>query len=148
MGRIFDAPIVALYDVHSSHRTYKHSISLTNSLTNSCNSCHFAHQFAHQSCLLPYTLTNKSPHSSKVRSPIRQHPKLFVRLTAYQSSLIQELRQMSCLNLARMLATNPKARSKELDNHNNLASKMLNYPKYRANTRSLHELRQTSHGCV
>ena len=32
---------------------------------------HFAHQFAHQFYLLPYTLTNKSPHSSKVRSPIR-----------------------------------------------------------------------------
>ena len=54
--------------------------SLTNSLTNSCAKHHFAHQFAHQFHLLPYTLTNKSPHSSKVRSPIRDLSKLFVRL--------------------------------------------------------------------
>ena len=80
--------------------------SLTNSLTNHTkyrspirNIVHlFAHQFAHQFHLLPYTLTNKSPHSSKVRSPIRSI-RLFVWLIELHLILAHSRARTSILHL-------------------------------------------------
>ena len=104
MGRIFDAQ-------------YRDIKSLTNSLFRSpirSPISTFAHQFAHQFVLLPYTLTNKSPHSSKVRSPIRSfvcsktnrqsnlaHSRARAKCVQTSTSLMPELDlEYSCLNLA------------------------------------------------
>ena len=102
--------------------------SLTNSLTNSA-SYHmhsqiphltvliFAHQFA-KMCLisltnsltnlhlLPYTLTNKSPHSSKVRSPIRKHfvNSLTNSLTNHSYHMRPQISHLTVLKFAHQFA--------------------------------------------
>ena len=67
---------------------------------------HFAHQFAHQSGLLPYAPLERSPHSSKVRSPIRKHfvNSLTNSLTNHSYHMRPQISHLTVLKFAHQFA--------------------------------------------